>query len=334
MTSKLVSPPSMNKELLVELLQAHSTPGDEGEVSAILEREWCKAGLTVSRHGKYAVSATAAATSASDAPVLLVCAHMDSPGFAVDAFTEDGVQLVPLGGVLFDAGVADSVLKTSGGRRQIQIVCTEDAEVDDTCRYLATTDCADVSSGDRACFTAEPTIEDDGRIVSPFLDNRLGCWILCEIGVILGSLASRYRVVLGATACEEIGGFGAPVLARAIQPDAVVCVDATYEDQQQNVLVGAGPVLTLSDASVILSPAIRDRLLSMFHAAAIPLQTEVYNYSGTDSRAFPHAGLTCPVYALLLPTRGNHSPCEEGNLNDAAALVEGISMLAGRGLPS
>ena len=76
------------------------------------------------------------------------------------------------------------------------------------------------------------------------------------------------------------------------------------------------------------------RFLSMFQSARIPLQTEVYNYSGTDSRAFPHAGLSCPVYALLLPTTGNHSPCEEGNLNDAAALVEGICMLAGEGLPS
>ncbi len=323
----------MNKDLLVELLQAHATPGDEGEVSAILEREWRGAGLTVCRHGKYAVSATAADTGASDLPVLLVCAHMDSPGFAVDAFTEDGVRLVPLGGALFDGGVANGVLKTSGGHRPIQIVCIEDAEVAGSCRYLATTDCADVSRGDRACFTSVPTIEDDGRIASAFLDNRLGCWILCEIGARVGRLASRYRIVLGATACEEIGGFGAPVLAREIQPNAVVCVDATYEDEQQNVLVGSGPVLTLSDASVILSPATRDSFLSMFQSARLPLQTEVYNYSGTDSRAFPHAGLTCPVYALLLPTTGNHSPCEEGNLNDAAALVEGICMLAGEGVP-
>ena len=43
---------------LLELLACHSTPGDEDEVRAVLERAWRQAGLRVSRLGDYAVYAT------------------------------------------------------------------------------------------------------------------------------------------------------------------------------------------------------------------------------------------------------------------------------------
>jgi putative aminopeptidase FrvX len=68
----------------------------------------------------------------------------------------------------------------------------------------------------------------------------------------------------------------------------------------------------VSDASVILSPKERDQLLTCSH----PLQTEVYNTSGTDARAFPVLGNTMPVLALLLATRGNHSPIESIHKKD------------------
>lgn len=317
----------MDCEILVELLTAHATPGDEEAVAAIIGREWRKSGWTVTRHGHYAMSARRRADSARTKPRLLICAHMDSPGFAIDAFLEDGAaRIVPLGGAHFAGESAAGRLKTAGGEHAVVIRQAGEDE-DERPSYRISEFSADTRHGDRVCFLAAPEISAAGAIASPFLDNRLGCWALCELAHRLGGLDCPWEIVLGATACEEIGGFGAPVLARAAAPDAVFCLDATYEDKDQNVLVGRGPVLTLSDASVILSPAVRDRFMALFGQAGIPLQTEVYNYSGTDSRAFPHAGLAGPVYALLLPTRGNHSPREEGSLADAENLLAGIEML-------
>jgi putative aminopeptidase FrvX len=117
-----------------------------------------------------------------------------------------------------------------------------------------------------------------------------------------------------------MGGFGAPVLAQAVRPDLTVCVDATYDSPALGVHLGGGPVLTLSDASVLLGCVERDRMLAFAESAGLPLQTEVYNYSGTDARAFPHAGLPGRVYPLLLPTTGNHSPVEGAQARD----VEGF----------
>jgi endoglucanase len=181
---------------------------------------------------------------------------------------------------------------------------------------------AGVRPGDRLCFHGALAAAADGRLTGPFLDNRLGCAVLCELARRLATAATGVNVVLGATACEEMGGFGAPVLAQAIRPDLVICLDATYDSAETDVHLGGGPVLTLSDASVLLGCRERDRALEFAAAAGISLQTEVYNYSGTDARAFPHLGLPGRVYPLLLPTTGNHSPQETAARGDVEALLD------------
>ena len=324
----------LDPHTLLELLACHSTPGDEDEVRAVLERAWRQAGLRVSRLGDYAVYATT--NRARRRPVLLVTAHMDAPGFAVDAPRVAGgrkerVRLTRLGHPAFVSGRTAGVLKTRGGKAPVVIRKRRraDGEFDYRCepagseRQLPT----DLAPGDRVCFACEPVCEDD-RISAPFLDNRLGCWLLAELAPRVGAWRDAFDVVLGATAAEELGGFGAPVLARHIQPDLVLVLDATYEASDQHVLRGGGPVLTLSDASVLLSPARRDRVKALFASWGIPLQTEVYNFSGTDARAFPYQGLACPVLPLLLATTGNHTPREAADLRDAGQLAAAIAHLA------
>ncbi|MEI8242163.1 MAG: hypothetical protein WCI17_02730 [bacterium] len=326
-------PAMLDTRTLLKLLACHSTPGDEAEVRAVLEHRWHAAGLRTTRLGDYAALA-AAPRRGRALPVLLITAHMDSPGFSVDRLPAAGGRsaagLTRLGGAAFTGNHAAGVLKTASGRTPVRIRKHRQAggEADYSCQPAtpATRLPADLRHGDRVCFACQPVIDGNG-IASPFLDNRLGCWLLAELAPRLAAGKIRYQVVLGATACEEMGGFGAPVLARHVQPDLAIVLDATYEAAAQNVRPGRGPVLTLSDASVLLSPARRDEVCAMFAAAGIPLQTEVYNFSGTDARAFPHQGLACPVLPLLLATTGNHSPRETADLRDASHLAEALAVL-------
>jgi endoglucanase len=326
--------------LLLELLQCHSTPGDEAEVQAVLERVWRAAGLQVEQLGDYAVIASRP-KSKPRLPVLLVTAHMDSPGFTVDRLPSAGARrpragIVRLGGAAFAGTRTAGVLKTASGKTPVRVVRRRKAggEFDYTCEPVppATRLPADLRHGDRVCFACAPTVRDT-RLAAPFLDNRLGCWLLAELAPRIAAWKTPYRIVLGATAGEEFGGFGAAVLARRVQPDLAIVLDATYEAPEQGVRLGCGPVLTLSDASVLLSPARRDEIQARLAAARIPLQTEVYNFSGTDARAFPHQGLACPVLPLLLATTGNHSPCETADLRDAESLLAAIACLAGAQQP-
>lgn len=186
---------------------------------------------------------------------------------------------------------------------------------------------ADVAHGDRVCFSAKFAWDKD-FVTGPFLDNRLGCLLLARLAEEAKAWRTECRVVLGATAMEETGSFGAQVLAAQVRPDRVIVLDATYEAPEQGVRLGAGPVLTLADASVLLPPAGRDRILEALREASVPVQTEVYNFSGTDAKAFPQAGLTAPVVPLLVPTRGNHTPCEETDAHDFESCARALQVLA------
>lgn len=340
---RATKPTTLDRACLTALLGCHSTPGDEAEVAAVLTSAWRAARLDVTAFGSHAVVGRfRSRETAARRPVLLITAHMDSPGFAVDRLhlpptrasrtvRKDAVGLTRLGGACFPGRTTPALLKTRAGRFPVT-VCRDGSpgrEPDFRCEWAAGTRSrpAGLAHGDRVCFAPNEKFLGN-RVRSAFLDNRLGCWVLAELVRLVPRWNSRFQVVVGATGSEELGGFGATVLAQRVQPDLVVVVDATYVAPDQGVTLGGGPVLTLSDASVLLSPTRRDQLAALFHAAGVPLQTEVYNYSGTDARAFPRVGLPAPVFPLLLPTTGNHSPCETADLRDAQALTAGLRCLA------
>ena len=171
--------------------------------------------------------------------------------------------------------------------------------------------------GDRVCYEAKPFIN-EGDIISPFLDNRLGCASLCEIAESVKS--SKLRIMLAATSGEEFTVFGADILAAHCQPDLIICLDATYAEKEQNVATGGGPVITVTDKSVLLGHKTVESLKRHCAAWGVPLQTEIYNFSGTDARAFPSQGITAPALPILIPTTGNHTPLETASLQDIEAL--------------
>lgn len=311
-------------DVLDRLLACHSTPGDEGEVAQVLAAAWREAGWEVVRHGSYAVSACDAAARASR-PVLLICSHMDSPGYSVDRPRVAGAGpgkvrfgLTELGSPEIDGGAVPAVIKTRQGAFGGTLLDLGDRQGEPDLAFelkAGEADKAGVRHGDRVCFS--PVRRSEGHLLTaPFLDNRLGCWMLARLAAEARAWQTDFRIVLGATGSEEMGGFGARVLAAGVRPDLAVVLDTTYEAPEQGVRLGKGPVLTLSDASVLLSPEMRDRVLGLMERASVPVQTEVYNFSGTDAKAFPQAGLGCPVLPVLVPTRGNHSPREEADARD------------------
>ena len=316
----------MNEHLesLFTLLRCHSTPGDEGEVSEFLISSWSEAGLNVEQYGRYAVSAGVGRVQ-PDKPTVLVCAHMDSPGYTVEQMTDGELTLIKLGSPCFEGESADAVLKTRQGK--YPIVIHRDAGEERVEHFIS---CAGHSAdyGDRVCFSADPVVDDAGILASPFLDNRVGCYVLCALAEDHECNAPLpVNLIIGATAYEEVGSWGAMVLATEVKPDFVICLDATYASPEQEVHIGRGPVLTLSDASIILSCAIRDKVREVFSNVGLPLQTEVYNYSGTDVKAFPLAGLSCPVIALLIATLENHSPIESASVDDIEMLKNAVKAL-------
>jgi len=318
-----------NKSLaqLKALISAHSTPGDESATARLLRQCWLNAGWCVAELGHYAITAQKTHTAPNKRPTLLICAHMDSPGFIVDRLAwsrpeNSGtaqVHIVPLGRPSFEPDVIEARLKCRNGifDGQIRKSSEEDPDDPEFCFEMNAEEAekADLCIGDRICYAPEISCDGD-LITAPFLDNRLGCWMLTRLAELEPGWNQRYEIILGAAGSEEINGFGAQVLAAQVKADLVIVLDATYEAEDQGVLLGGGAAVTLSDASVLLSPESRDHIMQIMAEAEVPIQFEAYNYSGTDARAFPQQGKPTPILALLIPTRGNHSPCEVVHSDD------------------
>lgn len=307
---------------LRELCTLCATPGDEGAVFGYLAARWRRQGLDVRRLGPYAVVAEPSVRLKSD--TVLLTAHADAPGF-IAAADSDGTEgeVLALGGISPDEEAPLCLLREGHLLEGFTLIPPE-ADADwDRRRPLRVRSAAPgipLRKGDRLCWAPRWETR-DGLVVTPFLDNRAGCALIADWYDRFARLLPEYNVMLAVTAMEEVNGFGASVLARHVSPDAVIALDATYTNGKQGVTLGGGPVVTLSDASVLLSPALRDRLL----ACGVPLQTEVYNYSGTDAKAFPSQGLSVPVVPLLIPTLGNHSPAETASLADLDAWPEAVA---------
>lgn len=313
-----------NLDTFFELLKLHGTPGDETEVRNYLERGFTAAGWETDLLGPYAITACSKHFN-RQRPTVLICAHMDSPGFAVDAIVNGQLRLIPFGGVQPGASFT-GILKTTSAKYTVKVTADEDEESD----HYWCPKVGDAQAGDRVCYKAEPLMDQDGLIQSPYIDNRAGCALLLELAELMDDEQGPVNYVFAATAMEEVNGFGANVLARQVNPDFVICLDATYEALDQNVKLGHGPVVTHSDRSVIMSLKLRDRLEELFYDFGVHYQTEVYNYSGTDAKSFPMQGLPCVAIPLLLPSRGNHTPVESCDLIDLLALRDATKILAER----
>jgi len=301
--------------LLFDLLKCHATPGDEDEVAELLLKTWKAAGWTTQSLGRYAVTAVREPNGhPADAKTVLVCAHLDSPGFIVQSVNDDHTaNAVNIGYPHFDEEEVAVVVKQADGRK---IPATLVNHEEQKAAYLLTAT-SPLIRGDRVCYAAEPSVQND-IVASPFLDNRLGCFALCEIAAAVKS--SGLRIMHAATSGEEFTGFGAAVLAAHCKPDLIICLDATYEEEEQNVMIGDGPVLTVTDKSVLLGQKTVESIKRHCAAWGVPLQTEIYNFSGTDARAFPSQGLMAPALPILIPTTGNHTPLETAALKDIEAL--------------
>lgn len=303
-------------DVLQSMVYTHSTPGDEDDMATILLNKWKAEGWDTSSLGRMAIIAKSPNWDDSR-KTILICAHLDSPGFIVQKTSEDehSGTVVTLGYPRMKKRqkTAEAIAKLNGQFVKAKLTAKGPAK---EIQYTFNSDAA-LPRGTRLCFAPSFKITDE-CVNASFLDNRLGCFLLHELAAPL--LEAGVNVILAATANEEFLGTGACVMAAAVKPDMAIVLDATYEEPGQNVKCGQGPVLTLTDKSVIVATKQWEALKTLCESWNLPIQMEIYNFSGTDAKAFPQIGHFCTVLPILVPTTGNHSPCEKAQLADVRSL--------------
>ena len=316
-------------ELIQTLNAAHGPSGDEGgirEKLAELARPLADE-ISTDAMGNLIVR------KLGSGPRVMLCAHMDSIGFIVTHVEENGfLRVGRLGGispkeaaytpVRFASGVRGVIVpeeKADFGKLKLD-ECYVDIGAKDRETALKSVAVGDTMIYDSPCFTNQ------GKVVSPYLDNRISCAILLKVLEEMELCPNDLYVVF--TVQEEVGLRGAKPAAWAVGPDYAVVVDVTDVDDTPGsekcgtVRLGKGPAIKIMDSSVICHPDMIQKLESQAKALDMPTQRDIMRAGGTDAGVMHTTRIGVRTGGVSVPCRYIHTPVEMADLKDAQDCVK------------
>lgn len=261
---------------------------------------------------------------------IMLSAHADSIGLVVTHIEEKGfLRFCRVGGLRLDTLLGVNVVFANGTKG---VVCRDGkTKLDDLKEHNCYADIGaesretalkSVNVGDMAVFSAE-TYTNCGKIISPYLDDRIGCVVLLQVLSMLNNPVNDVYFVFSTQ--EEVGLRGAKTAAYGIEPDVGLAVDVTGVGDTPDVKahmecsLGKGAAIKIRDSSVISHPSIIKWLDSAAKSAKIQTQREVLHSGGTDAGAIHISREGVPSGGVSIPTRYIHSASEMADLSDIDA---------------
>lgn len=311
-------------ELIQTLNAAHGPSGDEGGIRerlAELARPLADE-ISTDTMGNLIVR------KLGSGPRVMLCAHMDSIGFIVTHVEENGFLRVSRLGGISPKEAAYTPVRFAGGARGVIVPeekvdfgklkldeCYVDIGAKDRETALKAVAVGDTMIYDSPCFTNQ------GKVVSPYLDNRISCAILLKVLEEMELCPNDLYVVF--TVQEEVGLRGAKPAAWAVDPDYAVVVDVTDVDDTPGsekcgtVRLGKGPAIKIMDSSVICHPDMIQKLESQAKALDMPTQRDIMRAGGTDAGVMHTTRIGVRTGGVSVPCRYIHTPVEMADLQDA-----------------
>jgi endoglucanase len=344
-----VLPQDRVERLLAELSNAGSPSGFEASVRAILEREMRSAGLETSTDGLGSIIGVLRGTA--DGPRIMLAAHMDEVAAIVRYVTSEGmVKFQPLGGWLDQALVdqrwtimtAKGPLPAISGLKSVHVTSQEernrvtprdDVFLDVGAASKEEAEALGIRPGDAIVPASSFEEFAHGRYVGKALDDRVGCVMLLETlhRIKEQGIRTPNTIYFVGTVQEEVGLRGAHTAIAAVKPDVGISLEAGIAadhpggraDSAQERL-GAGPVIYLADAQMLVNLKLRDLFQNVAKQNNIPVQTEVTNGGAEDSAELQRYGEGRPAVNFAVATRYLHS---HNSMIERRDLDQAISLL-------
>jgi endoglucanase len=294
------------------------------------------------------VTALKHGTDAASRPRVMIATHMDEIGFMVTGFDGDGlIRFTSIGGI--DERILPGLRLLVGDKalpgcvvwapihknREQTIVKLENLRID---IGASSKDSAkgQVKPGDRIAFDSRYLTVGESVVRGKAFDNRVGCALLVNL---LQDDSFPCDLLAAFTVQEEIGVRGAKVAAQTLRPDVALVLEATTandipdpnadpdDDHEPNPTcrLGAGPVLTVMDRSLIVPPKLLNFLRATAEADSIPYQLKTALGGGTDGGAIHTANSGVPTAVISAPCRYIHSPTAYLHRDDYAHMLRLVS---------
>jgi len=282
-------------DLLAQLINLDGVSGDEHDVRNFIIKEVRKhvKDVKVDKMGNIIVR------KKGKKPVILFISHMDEIGLMVSSVDDKGKMFVSaIGGIDPYMLVGQRVFVK--GKEKIHGVITNDNVLNDldVPKKLKIGDLyvytglskeelkkKGVKIGSYVVFAETCqfcTLGSRDIISGKALDDRIGCYILLEL---MKNLKTKNEVVFVFTVQEEIGLYGAEASVFNLNPDYAIAIDVTgHNDQNDTMVLGRGPALTIKDAEMLGNKCLNEALQEVAKKLKVNLQLEVSEIGTTDAR--------------------------------------------------
>ncbi len=315
-------------EILCMLDSAHGPSGDEGDIRAVihqLARPWADE-ITADVMGNLV------ARKKGSGPKVMFAAHMDSIGFIVTHIEKEGFLRVGKLGGISPKDVLNTPVRFKNGVRGV-LVAEEKAEdklkLEDCYLDIGARDEEQARSlvqvGDTAVYDTAVT-EVNGRVISPYLDDRIACAILLKAMEQVGPCENDLYFVF--TVQEEVGTRGAKTAAWSVDPDYGIAVDVTDVDDTPGsgkygtCKLGRGAAVKVMDSSVICQPEVVKALEQCAQDKGIAVQRDIIRAGGTDAGPIHVTRTGVRTGGISIPCRYIHTPTEMADLADVQSCVD------------
>lgn len=329
----------MNWELLKRLCMVQGVSGYEQEVARLLMEEleglvdecWIDPLGNLIAHKK------------GPGKRMMAVAHMDQLGMIVTRIEDNGIlRFTKIGGlnqlnllaarVAFANGtigvIASELLNSADDLTMDKLFIDIGAQSKEEAERV-------VKVGDVCTFYAE-CLMDQTKVVSPALDNRVGCFIAIEALRQAEKLAWDLYLVF--TVQEEVGLRGAGAAAYTVDPFCAINLDTaraycTFRAHKAMLRLGAGATIDVKNAAVICSPRMVDFLTQCARKEGIPFQYNVGDAGGIDVAKIQQVRSGVFVGAISVATRSLHSMSELELLADISACIQLTSTVFQQEMP-
>jgi tetrahedral aminopeptidase len=329
----------LNGELLTRLVSTPGISGREERIRDLVRKELAELvdDVSVDRLGNIL------GVRRGGSPRVMLCAHMDSIGFLVNHIDDRGyLRLAPVGGFDPRTLVAQRVVVLGKNdyfgllgptTKPIHLLSKEDRnqapKLEDMFVDLmipAEDVKANVSVGDPVSLLREPIVT-DRAVTAPYLDDRLGIYVLLETLRAATEIDAEVYAVVSVQ--EEVGLRGAGTSAFGLEPDAGVALDVTVaadlpgaDPGQPTAKLGHGVAIGVMDASSISDPRLVRSFREVANRHGIQHQLEVTSHGGTDAGAIQLSRAGVPVITISTPVRYVHTANEMAFASDVTATVD------------
>ncbi len=329
-----------SKALLEKLSNAAGTPGDEGEIRAIIREEleeladcfYDKMGSIICRR-----------KAGPEAPKVMLTGHMDEVGFLVRLISGEGfLKFHNLGGWWTHTMLAQRVvIKTASGdvpgvigtkalhdltaEQRRLVMSLEDMYIDvGAGTREEARDLFGIRPGDRIVPDTQFRSMKNPRVLSgKAFDDRVGVALSIEVVQRLAAEALPNRVYAVGSVQEEVGTRGAGTAVELVDPDVAIVLEGAPADDtpgfnraESRAELGNGPQIRLFDPSMIANAALTRYVIETADTLGIPYQTAVRTSGGTDGRPIHVHKAGVPTIVIAAPLRYIHSHVALLHLDD------------------